>query len=235
MIKTLAKFDSMEKMAQHYGVSAAFLRVLVFDLRLVPVVLGADVEKALKRYQSVRLAARILEVSEGELRKRAKGMGLNLNQIVHYDLSQHNNAKGRRAELFFLEQRKLILERGFTRSSEGLKDMNVLESSQHEYDVLDPILRRVNVKSSVRVTRRAKTRQGRPYTWKFSTTGREGCDCMAWVGYDTEMQEPQFVLIVEKDYETGGKSTIQVEGDKKGGVFLDGRQLSHETIMWRKE
>lgn len=216
----LTKWGSTKKAAEYLGVSESFLNTHLDSKypelrspRNLPV--ATIVEEALRRYQSVRFAARILGVSEAAIRVVADQAGLDLSKIVRYDLSQHNNAKGRRAELAFMEAR---VKHGGT-----VVDMNQDGGSQHPFDVQDSVYGRINVKASARYKFKAKTRAAAPYYWKFSAAGADECDYFAWLFYDANMAFPLRTLMISSaQVKAMGTKTVQISGDRLGNLNLQG-------------
>lgn len=178
----IAKRGGYRKAADHLGVSGAFLlshmrERLAVETRGV-VLTKEDLEAQLTKYRSVRLAARVLDITEGKLRKAATELGVELAAFLDYSHGAHSNAKGRRAELDYASMRGAAI----------VADRNVLDGPQAEYDFDDSEFGRVNVKSACRQKYKARTRKDSPYFWKFSARGREKCDYIVAMFYDDKMQ-----------------------------------------------
>lgn len=180
----IAKRGGYKKASPYLGVSPSFL------LSHVRARLGLkgtaeasftkeSLEEQLTKYRSVRLTARILDISEGKLRKEATTLGVELAAFLDYSHGAHSNAKGRRAELDFAA----------IRGDKITADRNLIDGPQAEYDFDDTELGRVNVKSACRQKYKAQTRKGSPFHWKFSTRGREKCDVMVAMFYSENMKE----------------------------------------------
>lgn len=191
--RLLGKYASTKKAAEQMGVSdSLFKRVLqdkVGRQEAAPAPSVDLVKFALERYQSVKFAARMLMIKESYIRKMAETQKWNLATMVRYDLSTHNNAKGRRAELYWAS----------TRGSSILEDCNITEGSQAEIDFIDFELGRVNVKSSKRYSFRAQTRKANPHYWKYSAKGLDYATTLAAVGYDEQMEDVVFHANFEID------------------------------------
>jgi hypothetical protein len=161
-----------------------------------------DLHGLIQRYGSVRLTARMTGLSEGEIRKFIKER--KLEHLLKYDFSNHNNAKGRRAETYWasLEGEKV------------LEDCNVTQGSQADYDYLHKTLGKVNVKSSKAHRYTAKSRKGNPYFWKVSSSGLHKADTMALVLYDSKMQNPLHIYNVAVTPAMIKSSTMRIQVTK---------------------
>lgn len=177
IVSTLTRLGSFAKVAEHYGVSESFLKGQLSLTTLSPLPSRMCAEN-LEKYGSVRLMARCTGFSEGEVRKFVKAN--KLEHLLRYDFSNHNNAKGRRAETFWAS----------LHGDKILEDCNVTQGSQADYDYVHSVLGKVNVKSSKAHRYTAQTRKDNPWYWKFSTRSLEKADTVALVLYDSKMQNP---------------------------------------------
>lgn len=177
----LIKEGSIDGAAKYYGVSPSFLKSILgpgfSTIEEKPVT-----AELVERYGSVRLTARMTGVTEGRVRAFVKAN--KLEPLLKYDFSNHNNGKGRRAEVYWasLEGEKVT------------EDCNVTMGSQADYDFVHSDLGKVNVKSSKAYRYTAKTRAKNPYYWKFSAKSLEKADSVALVLYDSKMQSPLHVF-----------------------------------------
>lgn len=179
----IARRGGYAKAATHLGVSESFLLAHMKERlgleKTEPSFTKEGLEGHLTKYRSIRLAARVLDLTEGRLRKIAVELGVEIASFLDYSHGAHSNAKGRRAELDFMT----------IRGAKVTADRNVIDGPQAEYDFDDVELGRVNVKSACRQKYKASTRKESPYHWKFSTRGRDKCDVMVAMFYDEKMQE----------------------------------------------
>lgn len=173
---------STAKTAIYLGVSDSFMKSVLSHHYPSEDNQGVITSEVIERYGSVRLAARILGRTESEVRGFVKSHAL--DHLLRYDFSNHNNAKGRRAELYWAS-----LDPGNI-----LEDMNVTQGSQADYDFKHAVLGRVNVKSSAAHRYKAKTRRDNPLFWKISSKSLEKCDYVAIVLYDAKMVTPLHVF-----------------------------------------
>lgn len=187
-VQIMLEEGSYHKAAERLGVSASTL-IKMYRLSKAknewPFIVAA-----LQKYQSVRLTAWRLRIKESDVRKAVQESGRKMADLVTYTGSSHNNAKGRRAELFYAE----------VQGDKIKADKNDEEGSKAPYDFDDVTWGRVNVKSGVRQRLRAKTRGSAPYFWKFSSSGKDECDYFACVGYDEKHQNPLIVAMVPKGW-----------------------------------
>ena len=198
----LAEFGSTKRMGDYYGVSDSFLRSLL-PCGVPKTDLDWDEETlrdAIIKYGSVRLAARCTGTTESQIRRRAKDLGVELAPLLDYATGDNANAKGRRAEL---EWKELRAKEGVT-----VGDMNTEAGSQAAYDFNDPILGKVNVKSSRCHKYVARTRADNPWYWKFSTRGAEAADAFVLMFYDREMQNLVGWAVMDPASITPGAATI---------------------------
>jgi len=180
LIELVVEEGSVRKAAKQLGVSEAFLRKHLTrrgrkgtsDLTAI---------HAVKQYKSIRLATRILnkriqckKLSEAEVRRLIREGGEDPAALVDYAFSNHEAGKGRRAELDWS---------GIRVESQILKDMNEEMGSQADFDFLDSVFGRVNVKSSSQHRMKAKSRGQQRY-WKFSAHGKDNADNLICVCYD---------------------------------------------------
>lgn len=181
--KILAEHGSYQKAADHYGVSASFLKSrFATDRTDTPT--NEMIVGAVKRFKSIAFAARMLnarpnykKLSPAAIRKACVAAGEDPALLVDYAFSNHEAGKGRRAELDFLAIRE--------KQEIQADDMNLIEGSQAEYDVLDQKLGRVNVKSSRAHRFKARSR-GKQRFWKFSAHGKENCDVLICMCYEDD-------------------------------------------------
>ena len=212
----IADRRGVRQAAKHLGVSEGFL---IGELRSrinweKPIPLSWDKDECLivfEKYGSVRFVARMMGCTESLVRKRVAELGIELAPLIDYSTGDNSNAKGRRAELDFAAMRGEAI----------LKDKNLVEGSQAEYDFDDAKLGRVNVKSAGRQRYKAKTRSKDPFFWKWSTRGACKCDCFAVLCYDEDMK----TLI--------GYTIIASVGDFKKSEILQQINLYHpEEDEW---
>lgn len=198
------RLGSIEKAAAFLGVSASFFRS-VTNYAATP---GTPLnEWAVKKYASVRFISRMCQVSEAKVRAFVKEKKLEAH--ITYDTSNHNNAKGRRAEVFWAG----------TRGDKILEDCNLTQGSQAPFDYVDGDYGRVNVKSSRMYRYKAQTRKANPEFWKLSTSSLEKADHMAFVLYDRIGKTPLWhgVLKVTDGMMKSKSVTIQVS---KSGTYV---------------
>lgn len=182
VMRVIARTGNLAKAAEYFGVSEATLKenlrsrtgeVMAQQLRVCDKVIVED----LNRYRSVRLAARMERISEGEVRDRAKELGVDLSKVVDASVTDFSNGFGRRAEIDFM------LSCG---DGEVLKDMN-LGNPNAPFDVEHSVLGRVNVKASARYRFKGKSRKKEfPYYWKFSTRGLREADFLVCMCYSDD-------------------------------------------------
>lgn len=174
------------KAAQRLNVSVQYLRSLLKDAFLHFGVSETTILDPVTRYEAERYAKKIDHMSllsavtkwpVAKLRKLAIKMQLR-SQIDH--VSNLVTAKGRRAELFFLDVRASNIE----------KDMNV-EQRNAPYDFEDKELGKVEVRSS-----KAHKTKTKGWTWYFST--KKGADHLACIGYCPDHEVPLFVKITKE-------------------------------------
>lgn len=187
LYELLVKFSSMEKMANYYGCSEASVKkIFDFPRPELEEFSSEELEEHISYYGSIALAARCLKQPESYLRKLVKEMGIPLASLLDYSQGRNANAKGRRAELWFSGYREDTIT----------KDMNAEEGSQADYDFEDKELGRVNVKSSIQFTYKARTRKNAPHYWKFSARGKQNADYFACICYNDKMTEVVGLKIV---------------------------------------
>lgn len=186
--------------AEFMGVSDSFLKTLLKErlgLTTKAASSSADeIERSVKRYGSVKFASRVMGLPDAIVRKVVKDR--KLEKHLSYEISDHNNGKGRRAELYWAE-----LE-----GDKILKDMNIEDGSQAPYDFEHSTYGRVNVKSSSAHRYRAKSRSGNPTYWKFSIKGHEAADHFAFVCYDDKHRNPMHVHVEKTGTWMLGKNSI---------------------------
>lgn len=183
VLSVIARTGSLARTAEWYGVSEATLKGNLKKLSgyrsTLPVKLSPDLVKfAMVRYKSVRLSARMLESSEGDVRQLAKEAGMDLSKVVDASVTDFSNGFGRRAEVEFM---------GNCLEDEVLEDMNKTQGPNALFDVRHAILGRVNVKASCRYRFKGKSRKKTyPYYWKFSTRGLREADCLVCMCYSDD-------------------------------------------------
>jgi hypothetical protein len=179
----LVKHGSTARLAAHIGVSEAFLKSEYGKVSGTPKKILIDnwteerCAELFERYRSVRFVARMLGVTEAQLRKGVEGLGLDITTLIDYSFGANSNAKGRRAELEFAEMEKEHI----------LGDRNLIDGSQASYDFDHALYKRVNVKSSRCWRFKAKTRKDDPEFWKISTRGAANADYLVAMCYDEKM------------------------------------------------
>lgn len=124
-------------------------------------------------YGSVRFAARMLGTTESWLRQEAARLDVDARLLIDYSVGNNANAKGRRAEQDYAKMR----------GSNVIRDLNLTQGSQAEYDFDDAQLGRVNVKSSRQYSYKASTRKDAPDFWKVSLNASEKCDKLVCMCY----------------------------------------------------
>jgi len=199
----IANRRGVKQAAKHLGVSEGFLvsRIRTRTKYHNPVDIEWDEDDCrdmFERYGSVRFVARMLGVTESQVRKAVAALRIEIATLIDYSTGDHSNAKGRRAELDFAELRGIHI----------VSDKNLAEGSQAEYDFDDAELGRVNVKSACRQKYKAKTRTDDPYFWKWSTRGADKCDCFVILCYDEGMQTLIGYTIIETRGKTFKKSEL---------------------------
>lgn len=212
---TLLEVGSIEKLSTHYGVSSSFLKSHLQSVTstLSPPPsksISTDGEWLVTRYKSVRLAARMSGFTEGQIRKFVKER--KLEHLLKYDFSNHNNAKGRRAETYWAS----------LHGDKILEDCNVTQGSQADYDYVHSELGKVNVKSSKAHRYTAKTRKDNPWYWKVSSTGLHKASTIALVLYDSRMQQPLHVFELPVTEEMAKASSIRLQ-------IVKGKLVMHLT------
>lgn len=208
-----ARFNSLAKAAEHLGVSMASFGKAYATLAkmqkrresLTP----SQIEYAVVKYKSVRLAARMFGIRESELRIQAREQEVDLMPLIDYSQSNWHNGKGRRAELDYIAYRE----------GQVTEDCNLTKGSQAEdYDCVDAEYGKVQVKASRQYRYKAKTRSESPFYWKFSTHATQKADTVALMMYDKDMKELTHVLLLKadslKDY-PNSVTVIQDEGEFK--------------------
>jgi len=147
--------------------------------------------------------------SESDVRRVVKAE--KLEHLLRYDFSNHNNAKGRRAETYWssLEGERV------------LEDCNVTQGSQADFDFRHTDYGRVNVKSSKAYKYTSGTRKGNPLYWKISTSGLQKADYVGIVLYDTGRRNPLHVFNVKVHPRMLACSTfrVQIKDGKLVAVF----------------
>lgn len=178
----LSRYGSSREMAAHYGVSESFIRNLFAPHQEKPDILSdEEMIRLIERYGSVRLTARMTKLKEGVIRRFV--MLKRIEHLLRYDFSNHNNAKGRRAELYWASLQK---------EGEVLEDMNLTQGPLADWDFTHKTLGMVNVKSSKAHRYTAKTRRDNPLFWTFSSGGLRKADTVALVLYDERMLNPLY-------------------------------------------
>jgi len=131
----------------------AFHRLNLMDLDSSPraetAKKAALIEPALRKYGSIRLTSRMLEISESEIRRWADSEKLDLATILRWDESNHSTGKGRRAELDAMAWRGTSVQ----------FDANITMGSKAPFDFQDRTFGQVNVKSSVAHPYKAQTKK----------------------------------------------------------------------------
>jgi len=177
----LADLGSYKRLANYIGASEAAVKE-IFKGKPQKSKLdwsAEELERFVRKFGSVKLAARCTAAAESDIRKRAKELGMELVPLLNYQFSEHSNAKGRRAELEWATLEGSLIT----------ADLNLTEGSQATADFTHSKLGRVNVKSSRQYRYKARTRRTSPHYWKFSTNGRENCDYFVVLCYDSKMKE----------------------------------------------
>lgn len=191
ILQLLRAHGSWKRAAEWLSVSESFLKAYVGNELILeePKILEIEnFEDEITRIGSVSLYARLKGVKESAIRKYAKEKGIELSKLIRYENTGFENAKGRKAELYFAEQRSSNIE----------KDMN-LECSQAPYDFEDSVYGRVDVKSSKRHLYRSKKRSSYREYWKFAVDGLE-CDTVAFVAMDEVYEKPIGFYVVDRSW-----------------------------------
>lgn len=177
-LELLSYHGSYEKLAKYLGLSTSAVRSIVHPGRdkIVPWTEEECLE-LFEKYRSVRLVARIVGMTEGEVRKQVEVLELDINSLIDYSFGANSNAKGRRAELHYAA----------FRGPKILRDLNVEVGSQADWDFDDAEHGHVNVKSSQQYKYKAKTRKAAPDFWKISLAGAEKADVLACLCYCERM------------------------------------------------
>jgi len=204
LMELVVEEGSIRRAAIHLGVSESFLKKNLSqrgDQTLGP----AYVISSVKKYKSIKLAVRFInlemtdyrKLSEAEARRLIREGGEDPAALVDYAFSNHETGKGRRAELDWS---------GARLESQILKDMNEEEGSQADYDFLDNVFGRVNVKSSSAHRLKAKSR-GQERYWKFSAHGKTKADHLICVCYN---EAGEFLAWTWKKPEEVGENSFQM-------------------------
>jgi hypothetical protein len=167
-----------DKAAAQFGMSKSALIVILRERGLANGVAKPtfDVESLTEKltyYGSVRFAARMLGIPESHLRQEATRLDIDARLLIDYSIGNNANAKGRRAEQDYAKMR----------GSDIVRDLNLTEGSQSDYDFDDAELGKVNVKSSRQYNYRASTRKDDPDFWKVSLNASEKCDKLVCMCY----------------------------------------------------
>lgn len=208
ILSSLIDLGSTAKVSERYGVSESFMKGVIGAAK--PKATIALSTALLERYQSIRLTARMTGYTEGQVRKWVKEA--KCEHLMKYDFSDHNNAKGRRAETHWasLEGDKV------------LEDCNVTQGSQHPWDYVHTEYGKVNVKSSKAYRYTAKTRKAHPFYWKLSCTGLENADTCACVLMDGQSRHVLHVFnIPAAEVLAVASSTVKIQ-ILKGRYVLQG-------------
>ena len=210
LLALIARQRTIKGAAAYLGVSSSFL---VENLRSRtdysrPTIEIEWTEQAcreiFKKYRSVRFVARMLGVSEGHVRTEVAALGLDIYKLIDYTVGDNSNAKGRRAELDYADQRKEAI----------LEDMNVTQGSQAKWDFTDAEYGKVNVKSSVCHKYKARTRKDNPFYWKFSTRGKDNADYFAVMLYDEAGERLIDWIMIHTTNVTKRSEVVQIEDGK---------------------
>lgn len=219
----LMREGSYQKAAERLGVSASFL-TRRFQYKTVKPSTN-EIIASLKIYQSVRLTAWVFHLKESDIRRAVEDSGLKMADLVNYTGSSHNNAKGRRAELFYAE----------IRGDKITADLNEKEGSKAPYDFDDEHYLKVNVKSGVQQKVRALVwqRSQTPHFWKFSAVGKGQCAYFACVGYDEKHKQPLFIAMVATNWLTAYPNSFYLRRRMDGEIVFDKDPLPKECILYR--
>jgi len=195
----IALHGSTKAFADHYSVSDSFVRTLFLEKIKAegqwisahspsgtddP--LPSDLKAELTRCGSVSIVARLYGVKDSVIRRAAKSQEIDISKYIDYSQTGFENAKGRRAEKIFAE----------LRGPKILKDMNIDEGSQADYDFLDADWKRVNVKASQRYKYKAKSRGNDPYFYKISLESVDKCDYVAVMCMNKNFTVVKFAFMV---------------------------------------
>ena len=176
----IAEYGSYKKLADYLGLSETAVRQH-YQTMYPPAdrICGWTKDEMIRnmtKFRSVRLAARCRHLTESAIRRQADALKVDLSALIDYSVGDHENAKGRQAEIDFMT----------LRGDQITEDANRTQGSQATYDCKDKELGKVNVKSSRRHKYTAQTRKDSPHYWKFSTEGAKQCDHIVCMCYDTD-------------------------------------------------
>lgn len=211
---------SFERVAASWGVSTSFLKSVLKEGYSKVRNCDADcsgcvreqaapsgtVKQAMERYLSVRLASRMMirswgdEWTESKVRTTAREEGFDLSKCIDGHDTDYNNSFGRRAERLYAEKR-----------GDGIvRDCNKEKGPTADFDFLDSVHGRVNVKAS-RAFRRKQANDRKRY-WKFSTAGLDKADTVALMFYDSVGKSLLYWAVVPAG-PLASKSTVIIEDD----------------------
>lgn len=178
-LELLAEQGSYTALAKQVGCSATALRTVMTSRKPDRAFTEDELIALVETAKSVAFAARLADVSESNVRREADRLGIELAPLLDYSFGGNSNAKGRRAEL----------EYAAMRPGKILRDLNLDEGSQADYDFDDADHGRVNVKSSRQYRYIASTRKDEPDFWKISLRSKEKADFFVAMCYDPKMQK----------------------------------------------
>jgi len=195
------RMGSWQATAKYLGVSYSSFRKYVVGKYEEELVCEPDwedkIEEKLERYGSIKLTARIMRLSEKEIREWMGKHGKSTLELLGEQTSNLQGAKGRRAELDAMAWR----------GEQVVEDLNITQGTHAKADFIDSELGIVNVKSSREFRYKAWKKRFIRY-WKFSTAGLQNCDTVLLVFYDAEGENPTFET--RKSSECGGLKTFYV-------------------------
>ena len=201
LMKLTFRLGSWRKAAEYLGVSDTTYKKRVMEkygAAILPREGWEDeVEELLKKYGTIKFTARVLRVSEKEIRGWMERHGKSTLEVLGTPDSKYSADKGRRAELHAMAWR----------GDNVIEDLNVTQGTHASADFLDKQLCRVNVKSSREFKYKSQSRKGVRY-WKFSTAGLDNCDTVLLVLYDKNGENPEFEI--KKPSECGLLNTFYV-------------------------
>lgn len=217
----LARCGTFKNMAKEFGVSVAFIRAKHKEVWHSTRLTNKEFLLAgLERLGSVRMFCRIYNIKESEVRSIAKENEINLAPFLNWEFGDYAANRGRRAEVWWKEQRGDLV----------LRDLNETDSSQADYDFDDASWGRVNVKSSKQYKFKARCRRKEPYYWTFSTSAVEKCDVVVIVFYDRSFENALGWAMIPAEHVLAlGKKTFTVKSVTMEEL-QDGRRIESFEI-----
>lgn len=190
-----------DRAAAHMGMSGSALKTILIEKGLAQRTAKPELDREaliehLTRLGSIRFVARLLQTTEGHVRAEATRHELDPRLLIDYSTGNNSNAKGRRAELDFID----------LRGAKITADRNLIDGSQADWDVDDADLGKVNVKSSKRYRFKARTRKDAPDYWKHSLSGGEKCDHFVLMCYCPRGETLEGIMVLAASNSPGGRT-----------------------------